>query len=816
MSIRTVWYLPVILFLTACGGSGGDSDDSVGEVSDTPVVISEISETSETEEESDSIVVNDEVSDPPIEILEDSDPPVTADEETDIPEPDDNIPVSLDDPNVAPVVNSFTSTISTLMITETLAFEWSVSDVNASDILSCTIDADGDGTVDYTVVDCQASVSQTHIYDRPGDYEAVFVVSDGQGGSDTQTTLVTVLPVLLQIAAADPVQAGGRVAYQLSVSNVGLVPVNDVTVQIRVPAGLDFAQFDDVDPDTVCGTCSEGDEAEWDYASLDVGESQSISINSPVLPGVIPGSEIDLNVTVTAQDLAENIVRSKTVRVDNRPESVVAISADSDSLVAGETVSFDIDVGNISATNLQDTMLLLQVPEGVSASAVSDGGFLSDTSNTVIWNLGTVPVQDARRVSLDLTVPVDAVPGRIVFTRAELRHDGASEPNASDEYTVSVTETESPLQVVLSAVNDPVAAGGRSAYEFTVSNIGLVPLNNVRLLYRIPKWLDFRQFDDVNPDTVCGTCMEGDEAEWEYDSLSAGESQTIVINAPVLAEAPAGSLIRATVHVTADGVLDSISRVVTVRVNNRPVSQLAISAATDALIAGETVDVDLVVGNTSAGDLANASLLLQLPDGVSAGSISDGGSLNNNEISWNLGSIAVLEGRRVNAQLTVGGNAVPGQILGMRSELTHDDGVSLDDTAEHAITVSEVSSPISVQITPDSETVSAGGRLRYTFTLTNNGLIPYNNVNLLFRIPFGLDFRQFDDTEPDTVCGQCSEGDEAEWNFDTLAAGQSTSIVVNSPVIPEIRSGSLIESRVTVTADGVLDGISLIDVVTVQ
>jgi len=101
-------------------------------------------------------------------------------------------------------------------------------------------------------------------------------------------------------------------------------------------------------------------------------------------------------------------------------------------------------------------------------------------------------------------------------------------------------------------------------------------------------------------------------------------------------------------------------------------------------------------------------------------------------------------------------------------------------------------------------------------TLTNNGLIPYNNVNLLFRIPFGLDFRQFDDAEPDTVCGQCSEGDEAEWNFDTLAAGQSTSIVVNSPVIPEIRSGSLIESRVTVTADGVLDGISLIDVVTVQ
>ena len=100
-----------------------------------------------------------------------------------------------------------------------------------------------------------------------------------------------------------------------------------------------------------------------------------------------------------------------------------------------------------------------------------------------------------------------------------------------------------PLQVDL-AVADTVVAGGRLRFEYTASNVSLVPVNNINVLFRVPAGLSFVQTTDVVPDAFgCNTCLEGEEANWIFDSIPSGASRTIVINASVLDSNAVGTII---------------------------------------------------------------------------------------------------------------------------------------------------------------------------------------------------------------------------------------------------------------------------------
>ena len=90
-----------------------------------------------------------------------------------------------------PKVNGFTVNPGSAQVGQAVTFNWSVSDPNGG-ALSCTLDADGDGTADYTFSNCKTTTSQTHSYAASGSYSPVLTVKNADDATDTAMVSVQI------------------------------------------------------------------------------------------------------------------------------------------------------------------------------------------------------------------------------------------------------------------------------------------------------------------------------------------------------------------------------------------------------------------------------------------------------------------------------------------------------------------------------------------------------------------------------------------------------------------------------------------------
>ncbi|NOZ53643.1 MAG: hypothetical protein GXP08_10965, partial [Gammaproteobacteria bacterium] len=132
----------------------------------------------------------------------------------------------------------------------------------------------------------------------------------------TLTVVSAALPLEVDIStSANPVVADERALYTLTINNSSLLPVNDVNVQLRLPAEFSFSGVSDAEPNTSCnGPCNLPEEANWNLGTLAAGESRSIAINA-LVASVLSGNLITTPVRVTATGLDDTINLLNTVAV---------------------------------------------------------------------------------------------------------------------------------------------------------------------------------------------------------------------------------------------------------------------------------------------------------------------------------------------------------------------------------------------------------------------------------------------------------------------------------------------------------------------
>ncbi len=93
--------------------------------------------------------------------------------------------------NVPPFIRAFSAIPPQGEAPLTVSFNWKILNADG-DTLTCYLDVDNDGTVDYTINDCANNTSQTHTYSTAGTYTAVLTVEDGRGGQDSAEETVIV------------------------------------------------------------------------------------------------------------------------------------------------------------------------------------------------------------------------------------------------------------------------------------------------------------------------------------------------------------------------------------------------------------------------------------------------------------------------------------------------------------------------------------------------------------------------------------------------------------------------------------------------
>lgn len=104
---------------------------------------------------------------------------------------------------IPPIITKFNATPDAPKIGDSVTFSWSITDTD-SDMLSCSLDVDGDGTNEHTIDDCANSTSQEHTYAQVGVYQVRLAVDDGMN-SPVQIfiplTVTSTSPVISQFTA---------------------------------------------------------------------------------------------------------------------------------------------------------------------------------------------------------------------------------------------------------------------------------------------------------------------------------------------------------------------------------------------------------------------------------------------------------------------------------------------------------------------------------------------------------------------------------------------------------------------------------------
>jgi len=413
----------------------------------------------------------------------------------------------------------------------------------------------------------------------------------------------------------------------------------------------------------------------------------------------------------------------------------------------------------------------------------------------------------------------------ILQSRAQLSFDGGADVDISVEHAVTVLNATPNVLLDISTARSPAIAGNTLLYTLTVSNVSFQAVNNVKVLYRVPRGIQFHQTTDAEPDTSLNctslVCNEGEEAWWTFPILAAGASVTININAQVAAGLLDGTLISTPISVTLDEMENTLQVLHTVPVDNNVAAQLSLSADKDPVMPGETYTLNLDLGNISGNILTNTQLRAFLPDGVTVNSASDGGiitssSSSNSEVRWDLSTVGV--GATLHREIIVTAPALDAaansDILQSRAQLSFDGGADVDISAEHAVTVLDATPPLAILITATPDPVATGNTLVFTITVNNVSALPINNINVLYRVPSGIQFHQIADAEPDTSLNctslVCNEGEEAWWTFPALAAGASETIIINAQIAAGLLDGTLISVPITATANELIDTINVL------
>jgi len=367
-----------------------------------------------------------------------------------------------------------------------------------------------------------------------------------------------------------------------------------------------------------------------------------------------------------------------------------------------------------------------------------------------------------------------------------------------------------PLVFQVTTAQTPAIPGQALLYTITVGNTAATAVAGVNVLFRVPEGLSFYYTTDADPSSsACGngTCSAGEEASWSLGTIGPGMTQTIQVSATVLGTVGTGSNLASFFRLSATDI-NPVTLTKNTDVRVLPAAELTFGASADPVIAGQSVELTLDVGQIGDMPLSGALLKLYLPSSMQPGTLSDGGTLDTSgAIVWPIGDLDVGSTLRRTVTATVAGGVVSGDIMNPRATLEYAGGSSVDHVAQVPISVVGAAPPLTLTVSAANSPAVPGGRVLYYATVANRSLRAIDGVSLAFRVPRELSFYYTTDATPNSsACGNgtCDADELAEWNLGSLAAGTSQTVEIDpSVVLANAGDGSLVSGPFLVRATGV-------------
>ncbi|HET7437677.1 MAG TPA: DUF11 domain-containing protein [Thermoanaerobaculia bacterium] len=563
---------------------------------------------------------------------------------------------------------------------------------------------------------------------------------NGNNNSSTASTdLTTSANLAIAKEAPGLVTAGNDSSYTINVANLGPSDAVNATITDVLPAGTTFVGIEQTLGPTF--TCTTGQPVTCTIAAFPGGASATFSLTVHIAPsatGTISNTAT-ISSTTTDPDGSNNSATASSVVQQSADVSIVKTSPNS--VMAGTDVTYTINVGNngpSDASNVSFTDTLPADTTFVSLTQTSGNTFTCTTGAVVTCSIATLA--PASTASFNLVVHVASTTMSAVSNTATISTTTPDPVFANDTSTTFFNVTTSSDVVVVKTAPATLTAGQNATYTIEVTNNGPSDAVSVTLKDVQPGNTTFVSFTQTGGAPF--TCTTIAPFECSAVTLANGASATFAYTVHLFPSA--SGTITNTANVTTGSTDPVPANNSSTTTNNITVSSdVAVTKSAPATVtAGQTVTYTINVTNNGPSDATQVQFTDTLPAGTAFVSIAQIAGF-----PWVCApsaptcSVATLmNGGSASFQVVaqVAANATGTLTNSVNVTSTSSDPTPANNTATAS---SVVTSAADVSVTKNGPpSVTAGGNLTYTITVTNAGPSDAQQVQFTDTLPAGTTF----------------------------------------------------------------------------
>jgi len=333
--------------------------------------------------------------------------------------------------------------------------------------------------------------------------------------------LVAAAPLLRAMVRADRAQLlpGDRVAYRVSILNVGSTAAQDVSFRLSFPP-----QLEPLDA-AAAGFRQELKAAlAVDGLQIKSGESREFTLTFQLKDDTLAGQEL-----LTRGELVNNQLKTAAAFVSNgtvvqQKRGVAArAAADRQVVVPGQTVTIPFVVTNTG--NVREKFRVVPSAAGVAGAVIlfhdlnRDG--VRQAGEPVITEIGPLAPREEAGIGMEIATVRAAVDGSEETARIAFVSEGDEARSAT--VATRLIYSRPVLQLAMAGRDGRLKPGEVSSFDLTVSNRGSNLAQTVELQSVLPEQLELVAADPL-------TSGGAGPLTWRFKELGAGEKRTVKVS----------------------------------------------------------------------------------------------------------------------------------------------------------------------------------------------------------------------------------------------------------------------------------------------
>ena len=519
----------------------------------------------------------------------------------------------------------------------------------------------------------------------------------------------------------------------------------------------------------------------------------------------------DISLTNSQSDRPSFITPAVTV------ETTLTIKLTVSDGVSSDTDFVDIVVSPVNTTNRPPVANVFaqqnSVLEGnavvldASASSDPEGASLSYRWTQIDLTGANVGIDGAETPSVSFIAPSVDEDTELQF-RVDVS-DGANTHSA--EISVNILNeiaSTSDLTIDIVTSPNPAQPGERVKVELYLTNKAAFRKNDITVNMPYPA-----QFlADLNEGIVSdsGNCtgggssvscdVTGDRITWNFSSIESQSSKRLDLLPFVAGDTNAGSLIEFNAEVLEKGQLKDTGNKTFTVVDDRPL-QLSLSSAQAIVTPGESLELELAYGNTSASSaIDNLALELHLPSGVVLQKATNGATQSGSTLLWEIERLVPGQSGKQYVTVEVQGGQSPGQLLRFDADIRSQQGGTPSVIAQSMLSVEpERAIELAVEVFP--KPAERGEPVWIDLVASNTSTFDRRDLSIQMRYPstFLANLNQGLTSDGGNCAGTGSSvscdavGDWLIWNIPNLSAQSATRLSLLPFIRSDAQSGSVFE-----------------------